>query len=206
VDESWNRHPACKPVYYNKTTYGSTLDSLNTLESYKKDWFTISDKNNAIDSPWPAPFSLSKADVYAYNKIYIKASAEKIFNFLTKAYMWPSWYPNSGRIIDLDHPKQALVLKDKQSFSWVTFGSRQKSQVTLFKKNKALGWTAESPGVSAYHRWFFIEKNGGTEVITEELDYGLLLDIGFANVLAKGLHASHQLWLEKLKKICENEN
>ena len=89
----------------------------------------------------------------------------------------------------------------------MTFGTNQKSKVTLFSPNSAIGWTAEGAGVKAFHRWLLYPVAGGTRVVTEECDNGFSLDmpvVGLKKLLNPGLHAAHQIWLEKLKIEAES--
>ncbi len=76
----------------------------------------------------------------------------------------------------------------------------QKSKVMLYEQDHALAWTAESLGTHAFHRWILFADGNGTRVITEECQNGLtaLIDQFIMN---PGLHATHQLWLEQLKKF-----
>jgi hypothetical protein len=83
-------------------------------------------------------------------------------------------------------------------FRWETFSVVQHSEVTLYEPDRALGWTARSPGTRAYHRWFLLPEGHGTRVITEECQRGFVawLDHHWMN---PSLHATHQLWLEELR-------
>ena len=63
-------------------------------------------------------------------------------------------------------------------FSWTTFGIRVRSRVDRFVPDREIAWTAEAPGVSVYHRWFFIPcGEGGTLVVTEECEKGFLVGL-----------------------------
>jgi hypothetical protein len=98
-------------------------------------------------------------------------------------------------------------------FSWTTFGIRVRSRVTEFVPDDRIAWTAHALGVEVYHRWFLrpdgrwsfgpdnrwmFRPNGGTVVVTEECEKGLLPSLT-RWLMNKGLHAGHQLWVERLR-------
>jgi len=139
--------------------------------------------------------------VFAHNELDLSVDAAAVFEILVSALAWPSFYPNSADVRIGDG--QAGALGPGTSFTWTTFAVSQQSRVTLFKRDAALGWTADSPGTRAYHRWLLEDLPGtGCRVVTEECQFGPLAWIG-RRWMNPSLRAAHQLWLERLSKQAE---
>jgi hypothetical protein len=85
-------------------------------------------------------------------------------------------------------------------FTWTTFGIRVDSEVTEYRQDRLIAWTARAFGVDVYHRWFFRPTGSGTLVVTEECENGLIPSL-LRRPLNRGLHAGHRLWLESLEKV-----
>lgn len=166
-------------------------------------WYEASSRTLAHPKPWPERFNPQTDPVFAYNEIFIPTVPLAIvFDTLITAPQWPSFYPNSGDVVLTNGDK----LHAGMAFQWTTFATCQSSNVELYEQEQALGWSAESCAVHAFHRWILEPLNSGTKLITEECQNG------FGAMLVKrwmnpSLHASHQLWLEQLKtKILQEMN
>lgn len=159
-------------------------------------WYKASSRIMAHAKPWPERFDPQKDSVFSYNEIMIPQFPPPIvFEVLVSAKKWPEFYPNANEIRILSNSGK---LEADTEFRWKTFATEQKSKVELFEQNVALGWSAESPGTHAFHRWILEPFNSGTRLITEECQNGITawLDRFLMN---PSLHAAHQLWLERLK-------
>src|SRR5438874_2000618 len=88
-------------------------------------------------------------------------------------------------------------------FTWTTFGVRLQSEVTLYERNHALGWLAIARGGRAFHRWHLYLVGRHTRVVTEECQRGILPRLT-KRLFNPGLHAAHQLWLERLRDRVEH--
>ncbi len=163
------------------------------------EWFVTSNRSHAHPKPWPVRFNPQKDAVFSYNEIFIpNISAARIFDLLVSAKNWPSFYPNSDAVNLLGAEK----LTENCEFRWKTFATAQLSKVELFEEDHALGWSADSPGTRAFHRWIIEPQNDGMRVITEECQNGITAWLDRA-LMNPALHASHQLWLERLKFVSQ---
>ncbi len=169
-------------------------------------WYVSSPRSLFHPKPWPPGFHHRRNPVFAHNELFLPAvSPESVFDVLRRAPEWPEFYPNCAdvRIASRSGSTPApKVLKLWTPFSWRTFSTWQQSEVTLYEPGRALGWTAESFGTHAFHRWLLIPQQDGTRVITEECQHGFTawIDRPWMN---PSLHAAHQLWLERLKaRLC----
>ncbi len=189
----------CTEHSLDETAFGGALNTFWVLSRDYANWYTSSPRGISDFREWPAGFSPQNSNVFSHNEIFIKGPPQAIFAKLQKANKWSTWYPNAGavKIVEGENLAQGV------NFTWRTFETLQKSKVTLFELDKAIGWTADSFGVQAFHRWLLYPEGDGTRVVTEECDNGLLLDIGVSVLLNPGLHASHQIWLENLKNEIE---
>lgn len=161
-----------------------------------------SDRELAAVRPWPEHFDPRTNPVFACNTIDIGAPVSTVFRILTEATEWPTFYPNAADV-SIEAGRDA-VLQGGSRFVWRTFGVRQRSEVTLFDPDVALGWSAESPGTHAYHRWFVASGAGLTHVVTEECQFGFVASVD-RYWMNRSLNASHQLWLEGLRERVQKE-
>lgn len=165
------------------------------LWKHRRDDFESSPREVAHGRPWPkeARTDAHRAPVFANNELFIPGVApKKVFAALTDVKRWPAFYENASRVhFDGDR------LGPGSRFRFTTFGVEQKSQIVDFEQDRALAWTADSLGTHATHRWILEPHAGGTRVITEEVQTGLLAHLD-APLMNPALHATHQLWLERL--------
>jgi hypothetical protein len=175
----------------------SPLGWFRALERYLPEHYTRSDPECRHPRPWQDPFDPQKNSVYSHNEMEVEAPASVVFHALTEVHAWHGFYPNASDVVVIGSDEPARLRPDVR-FEWTTFSTRQKSKVTLFEPGIALGWTAESPGTHAYHRWILESKKEMTRVITEECQHGpvAFLDRYWMN---RSLHAAHHLWLEGLR-------
>ncbi len=161
------------------------------------EWYATSPRSLAHPHPWPARFNPQKDSVFSYNEIFIEGVAPaKIFDVLVAAKNWSNFYPNAEAV---ETPNGEKLFPDCE-FQWKTFATKQKSKIELYEQDYALGWSAESPGTHAFHRWILEPKDNGTLVITEECQNGMVAWLD-RFIMNPGLHAAHQLWLEGLKNV-----
>jgi len=92
---------------------------------------------------FPEKYSPSKSAIHAHNELFIRASAEKIWYWLTNASTWPDWYPNSSNIELIGHDVNSH-LKANTTFKWRTFNTNIVAEVTEYEVNKRLAWIAAS--------------------------------------------------------------
>lgn len=162
-------------------------------------WYVTSSRAQAHPKPWPVRFDANRDAVFSYNEIFIPDVAPgKIFAVLISAKNWSSFYPNASDVEILSSKDGKLFADCK--FQWKTFATKQKSKIELYEQDYALGWSAESPGTHAFHRWILEPQGNGTLVITEECQNGITAWLD-SFIMNPGLHAAHQLWLERLKEF-----
>ena len=166
------------------------------LGRHRRDDYVRSDRSQKHARPWEDGFDPDTNPVYAHNAIDIEVPVARVFGALANAVAWPRYYPNASNVV-IEQGRET-ELRQGSRFEWTTFGTRQKSEVTLFEANVALGWTAESPGTHAYHRWILEPSGTRTRVITEECQHGLVARLD-QYWMSRSLHAAHQLWLETLR-------
>ncbi|MEM9391011.1 MAG: SRPBCC family protein [Bacteroidota bacterium] len=150
-----------------------------------------------INIKFPEEFHPSKSVVHARNELFIPASPESIWFWLTNAVTWPEWYPNSSNVVLIDQ-EEGEQLKKYSKFKWKTFGTNIISEVNEFVPNAKLAWVAKGRGLVAYHTWLIVAQDQGCQVITEETQRGWLPSL-FSWFIKKGLLKQHQIWLEGLK-------
>jgi hypothetical protein len=180
-------------------SYRNPLEAFYKLKKDHPQWWKASDRSEANPRPWPAKLDPAKTPVFAHNETFIDAPPSAVFDTLTRATEWPSFYPNAREVM---LPNGASRLAPGMKFTWSTFGTRQSSQIVEFEQDRALAWSAKSPGTLAFHRWILVPEGTGTRLITEETQRGLTAQLDQL-VMNPALHASHQLWLEQMKQTLE---
>ena len=155
---------------------------------------------NASKINWPPKFQPSQKPIHIKNQLFIPASKELIWAWLTLYCLWPTWYANSKVYCPrADTTCDDLVLGKK--FYWHTFGVDLVSTVQECVPFERISWEALGLGVDAYHGWVIIPKENGCLVVTEECQLGWsawLLHLFMPNRMHKG----HQAWLKGLAKQC----
>lgn len=145
---------------------------------------------------WPDPYRPDATAVHVRNELLIPATAERVWAWLVRATLWPSWYENAH---DVAIEGGAVALSPGARFHWKTFGLAIDSVVCEFVPFERLGWTGIGLGMDVYHGWLLEPRDGGagTWVLTEENQNGLAARA--QSVLAPNrMHHHHQIWLESL--------
>jgi hypothetical protein len=156
------------------------------------------------DIHWPAGFSPDGAALFAHNSIFIKAPSATVWRHLVEAQKWPTWYPNS-QDVKIANDRSGSLQQDS-IFEWSTFGLPITSIVHEFVPERRVGWFGKGRGLDAvfYHTWYLVPTSDGCQMITEEVVQGSGA-ITFREKDPSGLHRSHEVWLNNLKQLSEND-
>jgi uncharacterized protein YndB with AHSA1/START domain len=147
---------------------------------------------------WPERFLPARTQVFVQNEIVIPAPPARVWAWLIRAELWPTWYPNSAHIHFLSHAGPDL--RNRSRFRWRTFGIYITSKVLEFEPCERLAWEAQGIGIDAYHGWVLTEQtDGSTHVISEESQIGWLASLGKL-LLPSRKKLEHQRWLEALSR------
>jgi hypothetical protein len=132
--------------------------------------------------------------VHVRNTIDIPAAPDRVWAWLVRASLWPTWYPNASQVvIEGGGPD----LTPGAVFRWKTFGVSLTSKVEEFVPPERLAWTGRSFGVDVYHGWLISGTSTGCNVRTEESQYGFLARLNHA-FRPRRMGSMHQVWLESL--------
>jgi hypothetical protein len=183
-------------IAHEREDFSNPFKVVATLRRTYKSAFVSTPRTAAHPESWPPGFDPRRNPVYVRNDIVVDAAPSEVFERIAGASDWPAYYPNSA---DVRVAGGARSLCHGTSFEWTTFGARQQSEVTLYQPERAIGWTARSAGLRAFHRWILEPVTGGkAHVITEECQTGITPTLTRA-LLNPTMHAGHQLWLDRLK-------
>jgi len=158
--------------------------------------FRRSPRALAHPHPWPQGrgFDPATNPVFAHNAIVLPdVTPAAAFEAVARPADWSRYYENA-ELLPPGAPPPALHLD--ACFEFRTFATRQRCRVLEYEAPFLLGWEARMPGNRAYHRWLFEPVDGGTRVVTEECNTGLLAHLN--PVMSEALHAAHGLWLSGL--------
>jgi hypothetical protein len=146
---------------------------------------------------WPERFDPQRAPVHVRNEIEIAASCDRVWAWLIRAELWPTWYRNAHGVRFLHGNPPDLHLGTR--FRWRTFGVRIVSNVREWVAPVRIAWDARGVGVDAYHAWLIEPTTHGCRVLTEETQYGFLARLG-DRLMPRRMFRGHELWLESLRK------
>ncbi len=141
----------------------------------------------------------TNAPLAARREIYIEAPIEKVWGIQTNINGWSQWQP------DITSARLDGELKAGTVFRWKAKGLRIVSRLHTVERNRQIGWTGKSLGMSAIHNWMFEARGDITRVITEESLSGWLtrlMKLFDPHFLEKSLEAS----LKILKAKVESRN
>jgi len=145
---------------------------------------------------WPEGFAPQRCPVHVRNELAMPIPAERVWAWLVRAALWPSWYPNSKNVRFLEGQPPDLALGT--SFRWWTFGVTIESKVQELVPGERIAWDARGLGVLAYHAWLIWPTAEGCHVLTEESQHGWAARLGNL-VRPTRMSHYHQLWLERLR-------
>ncbi|WP_020484194.1 SRPBCC domain-containing protein [Methylomonas sp. MK1] len=146
---------------------------------------------------WPEHYHPQNCPVHVRNALDMAAQPERVWAWLVRAPLWPSWYVNSANLRILENA--GTELKPGTRFRWKTFGVTITSTVLEYVPNERLAWDAKGIGVDAYHAWLLRPSAKGCDVLTEETQHGWLARLGQL-FLPKRMSKYHQIWLESLQE------
>ena len=144
---------------------------------------------------WPKGFEPENVPVYVRNERKINADPELVWDWLVRAPLWPTWYPNCHSV-RIDTGDQRILCADSQ-FSWTVLGLSMQSKIHQYEIGKRIGWRAESDLLHACHVWDIHPTSGGCYVVTDETQTGFLPNFFFF-ILRPIMQRAHDLWLQRL--------
>lgn len=152
--------------------------------------------NDQSGIQWPEHYYPQNCPVHVRNELDMAAQPQRVWAWLVRAPLWPSWYVNSANLRILEGAGE--VLEPGTRFRWKTFGVTITSTVLEYIPNERLAWDAKGIGVDAYHAWLLRPSAKGCDVLTEETQHGWLARLGQL-FLPKRMSKYHQIWLESLQ-------
>lgn len=152
---------------------------------------------------WPERYEPQKASFVVRNRLMVQAPPERIWEELVQAEGWPAWYRGAGnvRVLEADGQTRAgdgrLALG--RLLEWRTMDLDFVSRITEFQPPYRLAWESRRAFIVGYHAWLLIPTAEGTEVVTEETQFGVLavLQRWFIPNMLRELHDE---WLAGLRE------
>ncbi len=147
---------------------------------------------------WPEQHRPEVSSFLAVNELQIAADPDRVWAWLTRPDLWPSYYANACMVKHLEGAWPEV--KPGSRFRWLTFGVIVHSEVVEYSPFKRLAWSAKELGAAGHHGWVLTERDGGTFVRTEETQRGAM--VGLMKPVMKPLMVRfHQRWLEGLAGV-----
>lgn len=147
---------------------------------------------------WPAEHRPEGAVLHAVNELQIAAERERVFAWVRRPDLWPSYYGNSRLVRHLEGSWPEVEIGSR--FRWLTFGVIVASEIVELEPPERIAWSAKELGASGHHGWVLEERDGGTFVRTEETQRGWGMRIA-APAMSRLMPRYHQRWLEELARV-----
>lgn len=146
---------------------------------------------------WPEHYHPRNCPVHVRNELDMEAAQERVWAWLIRATLWPTWYVNASnvKIFEQTGPN----LQKGTRFRWKTFGITITSTVLEYVPGERIAWNAHSLGIDVYHAWVLRPSSRGCHVLTEETQHGWLARLSKL-FMPNRMIKFHQLWLEGLEK------
>lgn len=145
---------------------------------------------------WPEEFEPSRNPIHVRNELAATVPVDRVWAWLIRAALWPSWYVNSKNVRFLGGRPPDLALGTR--FRWWTFGVTITSTVLEFVPGERIAWDAHALGVHVYHAWLIRPTTEGCHILTEETQRGWIARLG-ALLMPNRMSRYHQIWLERLR-------
>jgi uncharacterized protein YndB with AHSA1/START domain len=147
---------------------------------------------------WPEEHRPEVSDLHAVNELQMEAPRDRVWAWLTRPDLWPSYYGNAHLVRRRAGawPQVALY----SGFRWLTFGVLVNSTIVEFEPPERIAWDAKELGASGHHEWVLVERDGGTFVRTEETQKGWGMKLA-APAMRRLMPRYHQRWLEGLARV-----
>jgi uncharacterized protein YndB with AHSA1/START domain len=147
---------------------------------------------------WPEQHRPEVSALYAVNELQIAAPPDRVFAWLRRPDLWPSYYGNSRFVKHLEGPWPEVELGSR--FRWFTFGVMVQSVIVEFEPPERLAWSAKELGATGHHGWVLSGRDGGTFVRTEETQRGWGMQLA-KPVMSRLMVRYHQKWIEGLARV-----
>ena len=149
---------------------------------------------------WPERYVPEKATFFVHNEVDISAPPRVVWETLVEASTWPDWYEGAKNVKLVS--EGSTRLEAGSAFDWETMGFSFRSQVVEFEPPTRLGWESRKSTLKGYHAWLLIPTEGGTRLITDESQFGLLATLqGWFQ--PNKLRRLHDVWLAAIKQRAE---
>jgi uncharacterized protein YndB with AHSA1/START domain len=149
---------------------------------------------------WPARYLPEDAAFFVHNEIEIAAAPEDVWAELIEAEGWPGWYEGASGV--KVEGSEGGRLRPGASFAWRTMDLDFVSVITEFDPPKRLSWESRKWAIQGYHAWLLIPTAGGTRLVTDESQHGVLAVLQGIFIPNK-LGRLHDVWLAEIKKRAE---
>lgn len=149
----------------------------------------------SLEIRWPDHYQPRNCPVHVRNELDMAAAPKRVWAWLIRATLWPTWYVNSANVKIFEGT--GLDLQKGTRFRWKTFGVTITSTVLEYVPRERIAWGAHAFGIDAYHAWVLQPSARGCQVVTEETQRGWLARLGKL-FMPNRMYKFHQLWLEGL--------
>jgi len=147
---------------------------------------------------WPEGYEPEGAAFHAVNRLEIDAPRERVWAWLARPDLWPSYYPNSRLVRHLEGPWPEVELGSR--FRWLTFGALITSEIVECEPTERIAWNAKGIGSRGHHGWLLEKRRGGCRLVTEETQRGWGIRL-VRPALRPLMLRYHQRWLEGLARV-----
>jgi uncharacterized protein YndB with AHSA1/START domain len=149
-----------------------------------------------LEIHWPERYDPHNCPIHVRNELDMATSPERVWAWLTRVTLWPTWYANSANIKIIEGSGPDLEAGTR--FRWKTFGVTITSTVLEYVPDERIAWQAQAFGIDVYHAWVLQPSTVGCRVLTEETQHGSIARLAKL-LMPNQMFKYHQLWLEELE-------
>lgn len=149
---------------------------------------------------WPEGSEPERCPVFVHNERRIDAPPERVWRWLARADLWPSWFAGCTKL-SIDEGPLALTVGSR--VTWRMLGATIRVVVRRAEAPRDLDWRGGARGVNAYHAWRLEPDGDGTRIVTEETERGPLPWL-LRWYLRGAIHRAHDAWLDALARVAES--
>ena len=164
-----------------------------------REWLTL------VSGRWLKPAGMgNRPPIEVQNEILIGASAERVWDLLTKVEAWPAWY-RACRWVRIESIGSGASMTGEvrpMSFRWKAHPVELISNVVAFDRPYSFAITADAPGFHAERKFTLRPVDNGTIVVSYETQVGLFPWLGRL-YLQRRLWTANQAMFEDLERAAE---
>ncbi len=150
---------------------------------------------------WPEGLAPADAAFDVSNEGDVPARPERVWAWLTRADLWPIWFPRARNV---RFERGGPVLDVGTVVVWEMLGSTIRVTIVRAQAPSVLAWEGGAKGVHAYHAWLIEPRGERSHVVTVETERGWVPSL-LGWTYKGSLRTAHDQWIDGLAHVVTAE-